>query len=157
MNQATATFTELLIFSGATIASAIGFLASITLYSYAKFRVRPNRQALRCLYQYAAVFFAGTSLLCVDWIMGDRAPIPLKPPLDDQARIGFAALMCVWMLAVIATFMAHRTWRVVRKGHTTPEGRNLVQARNLFAQGRLVHGRRISRHRHRRHPHGATA
>lgn len=142
---------ESVIFTAATLAAVVGFLSSATLYSYAKWKVRPNRASLRCLYQYAAVFFAGTSLLCVDWMMADRAPIPLRPLLDTQARMGFAALMCVWSLMCLSGFMLQRTLRVIIKpNQTTPEGRNLDQAWAAKVEGRMHRGRITSR-RSRRH------
>lgn len=137
---------EAVIFSLATVAAVVGFLSSVTLYSYAKWRVRPNRAALRCLYQYSALFFAGTSLLCVNWMMGPAAPVPMRPLVDERARVGFAALMCVWSLACLSSFMLHRAMRVlVKPNQTTPEGRNLDQAWAAKAEGRLQRGRIVSR------------
>lgn len=137
---------EMLVFTGATTAAVIGFLSSATLYSYAKWKVRPNRASLRCVYQYAAIFFGGTALLCVDWMMADKAPVPLRPLMDTQSRMGFAALMCVWSLVCLAGFMLQRTIRVlVKPNQTTPEGRNLDMARIAKVEGRLHRGRITSR------------
>lgn len=138
-------YAEQVIFTGAVAASVIAFIASTVLYIHTKWRVRPNRGTLRCLYAYCSIFFGGAALLCVDWMMADRAPVPLRPPIDVNGRMGFAVLLVVWALACTSAFMAQRMLRVIRKPQATPEGRNLITARTLHAEGRL-HGRREVRH-----------
>jgi hypothetical protein len=135
---------EAVIFSVATVFSVVAFLSCVVLYRYSKYQVDLTRSGgLRCLYQYGLVFFAGTALLCVNWMIGDRAPMPMRPLVDEQQRVGFAAVLLIWALTIVSTFLLQRMLRVIRRPAATPEGRTLMKARVAHGQGRL-HGGRLT-------------
>jgi hypothetical protein len=138
------TMFEAVLFSTVTTASVAAFLACIVLFRYTKFPSDVNRLGnLRCLYQYGALFFGGLSVMCVNWLMGARAPVPIRPLLDDQDRVGFAALVVAWLIIVSSAFIIHRAFRVALAPKATNEGRQLLRARVAQRDGRLVEGRMV--------------
>lgn len=138
------TYFEPVLFSIVTTASVAAFLACVVLYRFTKFPTDPNRLGnLRCLYGYGAAFFLGLSFLAVNWLLGDRAPIAIRPPLDGQARVGFAVLSFSWLIALCSMFLVQRAFRVALSPKATNEGRQLLKARVAQRDGRLVAGKLV--------------
>jgi hypothetical protein len=124
---------QTILFGAMVVACVAGFLSCLTLFSYTKFRKDGKPAVMRCLYQWGCIFFAGACVLCLNWMMADRAPVPMRRFVDDSDRIGFAAVMLVWWFSCLAFFLVHRAYRVVRKPMQTPEGRSHQIALRLAA------------------------
>lgn len=121
------------LFFAAIAASSVGFLSCAILFKYA--RGRPA--GMRCVYQWGLIFFAGASLLAVDWAMGACAPLPIRPAHTDLQPLGMAPLMVVWMLVCVAGVALQRVLRVVHRPNTTVEGRSFLH--RARAQANLDH------------------